>query len=129
MKIQGTITKALPVQGGTSRNGNPWKKQSFVVEYVHGEYPKAILLDTMDENVVGKLQEGQEVSVEFDFTVREWTSPQGVTKYFNEPRIWRDGLHAVNGQQAPTAQPAPAPAPKPAVSRPTNNETNDPLPF
>lgn len=135
MKITGTITQVFPVQGGTSQTGNAWQKQEFIVEYVHGEYPKAILFSTMDANIIGKLAVGQEVEVTFDFTVRSWTNPQGVTKYFNEPRIWRDGIHCVQRQeqqqvaqpqqQAPVQQPAAQPQQQPAA--PANDDSQ--LPF
>lgn len=133
MKLQGRIMKVLPVQTGTSKQGNQWKKQDFILEYVHGEYPKQLYLSTLDENVCGKLAVGQEVEANVDFTVREWTSPQGVVKYFNEPRLWRDGLHLVNAQspsvqsgptfQPPTVQQT-AQAPSPAPQQGSNN-----LPF
>lgn len=116
MEITGTIKNVFPVQTGTSKQGNQWVKQEFVVEYIHGQYPKAILLSTMDSNVVGKLQIGQEVAVKFDFTVREWTNQQGVKKYFNEPQIWRDGLHAIAPQQY--AQPAPQAYPQQQYQQP-----------
>lgn len=131
MKIQGTVTKVFPVQSGTSKSsGNPWSKQSFICEYQHGEYPKSILLDTMDEKVVGKLREGLEVEIQLDFTVRTWQkAPNSEVKYFNEPRIWRDGLHCISnsqGQQA-QAQAAPQPAPQPAPQ--AQAQQADELPF
>lgn len=103
MEIQGTVKQVFPAQSGVSRQGNQWVKQEFIVEYVHGQYPKTIMLSTLDANIAGKLQIGQEVSVKFDFTVREWTNDKGEKKYFNEPQIWRDGLHMVS-QQAPQQQ-------------------------
>lgn len=134
MKIQGTIIQVFPIQSGiSSKTGNPWQKQEFIVEYVLGEYPKQILLPLTDGNIIGKLAVGQEVSVQFDFTVNKWTSPQGVTKYFNEPRIWRDGIHAVQPQQVAqqqpqqqTAQPQQA---APAPQQPVQQGGGNPLPF
>lgn len=133
MKIQGTVKQIFPVQSGTSKSsGNAWQKQEFIVEYVHGEYPKEILLSTMDTNIIGKLAVGQEVEVTFDFTVKSWTNPQGVTKYFNEPRIWRDGLHAVKTpSQVPSqqAKPQPAAAPPAPAAGDASSESTDGLPF
>lgn len=130
MEIQGTIQQVFPIQSGTSRQGNQWTKQEFIVEYQHGQFPKAIMLATMDTNIVGKLQVGQEISVKFDFTVREWTNPQGVKKYFNEPQIWRDGLHAVGNapQQAPQPAPQSAPTPPPVGGQPAATGESD-FPF
>lgn len=143
MEITGTVTQVFPIQQGTSKSsGNAWQKQSFIVEYVHGEYPKQIMLDTMDEKVIGKLKTGMEISVKFDFTVRSWQKgPNSEVKYFNEPRIWRDGLHCIKagGQQAQgqqAAQPASAaaapanqPTPPPASAAQGNGDSSDDLPF
>lgn len=105
MNIQGTIKKVFPVQSGTSKSGKPWQRQDFICEYTHGEYPKAILLSTLEDKYAGHLAEGMEVKISFDFTVREWTNPQGVVKYFNEPHIWRDGLQILTAQQQAPQQP------------------------
>lgn len=123
MEIQGKVTAVFPIQTGTSKSGNQWSKQDFIVEYVHSEYPKSIMLTTMDTNITGKLAVGMEVKVQFDFTVREWTSPQGVKKYFNEPRIWKDGLHAISAAPAQQAQ-----QPAPQQQQPANTGESD-LPF
>lgn len=132
MKIVGSIKQLFPVQSGTSKTtGNAWQKRDFIVEYIHGEYPKEILLSTMDTNIIGKLAVGQEVEVTFDFTVRTWTNPQGVTKYFNEPRIWQNGLHCIGQGQAslPAQQAAPQPqAQTPAPQQPASGSSGD-LPF
>lgn len=119
MKITGTVKQVFPVQSGTSKNGNAWQKQEFILGYGTGEVPHSILLATMDTNVIGKLAEGQNVEVSFDFSVREWTNPQGVKKYFNEPRIWQNGLRCISqGQQSQQpVQTAPLPqAPQQAVN-------------
>lgn len=132
MKITGTITQVFPVQGGTSQTGNVWQKQEFIVEYVHGEYPKSVHFSTMDANFIGKLATAQEVEVTFDITVRSWTNPQGVTKYFNEFRIWRDGIRFVQQQamqpqqQAPVQQPAAQPQPQQPAAPATGDSQ---LPF
>ena len=41
MEITGKIIAVLPVQGGTSKNGNEWKKQEYVLE-THDQYPKKV---------------------------------------------------------------------------------------
>lgn len=46
MKINGTITVALPEQSGTSKSGKQWRKREYVVEYEHGQYPKSEVVKT-----------------------------------------------------------------------------------
>lgn len=105
MEITGTITKTFPTQNGVSKNGNPWTKTDIIVEYVHGEYPKQILLSVLDEKICPLLKEGMDVKVQFDFTVRAWQKDQNSeVRYFNEPRIWKDGIHAVRTQQSQQPQ-------------------------
>lgn len=120
MEITGRITNVGTVQTGVSKQGNNWSRQQFVVEYVGGQYPKSIALDTMDTNIIGKLQVGQEVNVKFDCTTREYNG-----KMYNDFHIWKDGLHCLstNGQQAAAPQPTPAP-----VATPTPQTSSD-LPF
>lgn len=133
MELTGTITKVFDVVSGTSKAGNAWSKQDFILEYIHGEWPKQILLSTLDTNIIGHLSVGLEVRVDFDFTVREWTNPQGVTKYFNEPRIWKDGIHRTQPvahavqQQYQQAQPQAAPAQ--SASTTAAQPVKDDLPF
>lgn len=83
MEITGNVTWVGAPQKGTSqRTGNAWSKQSFEVEYIGGQYPKRIVLDTLDANIVGKLAIGQKVNVKFDFETREYNG-----KKYNEVKI------------------------------------------
>lgn len=125
MRVQSNITWVGEVQSGTSKNGNRWEKQSFIVEYLHGEYPKSIMFDIMDTSIVGKLRVGIEVSVDFDIEVRRWTTPEGVERRFNEFRIWRNGLHSVMRQVQP--KPLPQPQPVAPVAEPVADDSD--LPF
>lgn len=138
MEITGTITKVFPMQNGVSKNGNPWTKRDIIVEYVHGEYPKQILLSVLDEKVCPLLKEEMDVKVQFDFTVRTWQKDQNSeVRYFNEPRIWKDGIHVVRAQQ-PQSQPQQAytpqqnayaqpvvPAQAPQLTTPVQTNVND----
>ena len=134
MHIEGKISYVGPVQSGTSQRGANWKKQELVVTYPEGRYPLSILLPTMDDNIIGKLQVGLQVSVDFDCEARSYTAKDGTQKMFNNFSIWRDGLHCV-GTQAVAHQPAlqpKAPAQQPAqaqaVSQPAQKE-EEKLPF
>jgi len=135
MHIEGKISYVGPVQSGTSQRGTNWKKQEFTVTYQEGRYPLSILLPIMDEKIIGKLQVGLQVSVDFDCEARPYTAKDGTQKMFNNFTIWRDGLHCISPaqggvQQAQTTtqQPVQQPAQPQAASQPAQQK-DDGLPF
>lgn len=108
MHIEGKISYVGPIQSGTSQRGTAWKKQEFAVTYQEGRYPLSILLPTMDDKIIGNLQVGQQVSVDFDCEARSYTAKDGTRKMFNSFSIWRDGLHCVSPTQGGVQQAQPA---------------------
>lgn len=136
MHIEGKISYVGPVQSGTSQRGTAWKKQEFAVTYQEGRYPLSILLPIMDEKIIGKLQVGQQVSVDFDCEARPYTAKDGTQKMFNNFTIWRDGLHCISPaqggvQQAQTTtqQPTQQPAQPQTPSQPAQQKEEEQLPF
>lgn len=111
MHIEGKISYVGPVLSGTSQRGTAWKKQEFAVTYQEGRYPLSILLPTMDDKIIGKLQVGLQVSVDFDCEVRPYTAKDGTQKMFNNFTIWRDGLHCVSPTQGSTQPSQPSQQP------------------
>lgn len=134
MHIEGKISYVGPVQSGTSQRGTAWKKQEFAVTYQEGRYPLSILLPTMDDNIIGKLQVGLQVSVDFDCEARSYTAKDGTQKMFNNFSIWRNGLHCVGTQagaqqaQPTTQQPAQQTA-QPQTSSQPAQQKEEGLPF
>lgn len=132
MHIEGKISYVGTVQSGTSQRGTEWKKQEFAVTYQEGRYPLSILLPTMDTNIIGKLQVGQQVSVDFDCEARPYTAKDGTQRMFNSFTIWRDGLHCIeaNGtvNTAPTQQQA-APTAQPRQTAQPAQQQSEQLPF
>lgn len=135
MVITGQITYVSAPMGGTSKAGKPWQKIDFIVEYLPGNYPKAICFSTMDTAMFDQLKVGLTVSVTYDVVTREYNG-----KWYNDFRIWKDGIKITPAQpQQPqpayTPQPAPAPqsaytpapqaAPQPTPTQPDDND----LPF
>lgn len=55
------------------------------------QYPQPILINFVQDKVdlIDKLVIGQEVTVSINLRGREWTSPQGEVKYFNDIQGWR----------------------------------------
>ena len=112
MELKGTITHALPMQSGTSKAGNPWKKREYVLEYAEGQYPKRMVFtcfgDAADRIV---LEPGQQVNVFFDLDAREYNG-----RWYLESRAWRvDPVAPVAAAPAAAAAPVPGSIPPPPV--------------
>lgn len=128
MHIEGKISYVGPVQSGTSQRGTNWKKQEFAVTYQDGRYPLSILLPTMDDKIIGKLQVGLQVSVDFDCEARSYTAKDGTQRMFNNFTIWRDGLHCIGqANSAPVQQQTPASDAPQQAAQPAKQEEG--LPF
>ena len=153
IKERGTIAVLGEVQSGTSQQGNPWYRQTIVVDVAgfNGSYRKVAL--QASGNVVGDLDGaaiGDKVEISYQVTAREWNG-----KWYNnvdlfkveflEPQMQQPVAPAypqfpqypqpqpqVNPQMYPqTPAPAPAaPAPRrgrPAVQSQPQIPTNTPM--
>lgn len=75
IKERGTITFMSDVQSGMSQNGNPWYRQTIVVDVAgfNGSYRKVAL--QASGNIVGDLENaqiGDKVEVSYQVTAREY---------------------------------------------------------
>lgn len=123
MKFIATIDKVLPEQGGVSKSGNAWRKQSVIAVYdtTKKDYPKSILIDIMGDRIAQvNLQPGGRYELDVDFVTREWNG-----RYFMSATCWNAvPFDAVNVTPAtpindpyttaamPTAQPKAQPEPQ-----------------
>lgn len=126
MNISGKVVQVLPIQTGTSKAGNPWQKQEFVLEQ-GGQYPRKVCISLFGDNVAKIPQVGQDVMVSVDIDSREFNG-----RWYTEIKAW-NVVQAGAQQAAPApqqvatapaaapAQPQPAPAPQAGVA--------DDLPF
>lgn len=127
MDISGKIIAVLPEQGGTSKMGNEWKKQEYVLE-THDQYPKKVCFQIFGADKIQQagIQPGEEVRVYFDIDSREY---QG--RWYTNISAWkveRPEASGINGgipdaQEAASsgfAAPAPPdfPSPNPADDLP-----------
>ena len=106
MNFKGIITAAMPVAGGTSKNGKEWRRASYILQYDNSneQYPKSVLFDVMGDKIEQlNIQQGQEYEIEIDFTTREYNG-----RTYMSASAWK----ATPTQQAP-AQPAPQPVYQP----------------
>ena len=154
MEIQGRIKQIFPSQM-IGQNG--FEKRDLVI-VTEEQYPQTIIIQFTQQrcDLLNNLQVGQNVKVYINIRGREWTNPQGETKYFNTIEGWKieviQTTNVANQQpvqqapQQPVAQAAPAPPPQRApqqVQQPQlfdnhgrepnpailNNQEEDNLPF
>jgi len=117
MDLTGTIIAVMPVQSGTSsRTGNPWMSQEYVLE-IPGSYPKRTVFRIFGEDRIKQfnIKQGEpNVTIQFDIDAHEYNG-----RWFNEVRCYNVLRPAVQQpyQQsyAPQAQPAAA-SPQPSQS-------------
>lgn len=126
MEFTGKIIAALAERGGTSRNGNEWKSQEFVIEN-HDQYPRKMCFDVFgaDKIVQFNIQVGQELTVSFDIDAREWNG-----RWFNSLRAWKVvPAEAPQGSYAPSTEAVPGAQAAPSAPVDFSSNTNDDLPF
>lgn len=66
-----------------------FKKREFVIT-TGGEYPQQVMFEVVNDKcaMLDSFSVGEEVDVAFNLRGREWTNPEGVTKYFNTLSAW-----------------------------------------
>lgn len=99
LNISGIVLNILPLQSGTSKAGNQWQKQDFILE-TGGQYPRKVCICLFGDNVAKfPLAVGQSVTASVDIESREFNG-----RWYTDVRAWNV---VYNDQQ----QGAPAPAP------------------
>ncbi len=125
MEITGKIIAVLPAQGGTSKTGNEWKKQEYVLE-THEQYPKKVCFQIFGSDKIEQaaIQAGEELTVFFDIDSREYNG-----RWYTNINAWKVERVA-DGQSGVTPDNfAPAGAPtSSAPDFPPPSSTDD-LPF
>ena len=83
MELTGNIVQILPEVGGTSKTGNAWRKQEYILE-TKDQYPKKICFNAWGEKIDQfALKAGEEVTVSFDIESREYNG-----RWFTEVKAW-----------------------------------------
>jgi hypothetical protein len=105
MVVSGKIKVINPTQEVTAT----YKKRELVVT-TNEQYPQHILIEFGQDkcNILDNYKVGQEVEVSINLRGREWTNPQGETKYFNSVQGWRINAVEGNEEQAAPTQEAPS---------------------
>ena len=72
MEIEGRIVQDLPLQSGTSKAGNPWKKKEWVLE-TFGSYPRKVKFHVFGDRVdTLRIENGKDYVLSFDLESREF---------------------------------------------------------
>ena len=85
MEITGKIIAVLPERGGTSKTGNEWKMQEYVLE-THEQYPRKVCFNVFGADKIAQfnIQAGDELTVSFDINEREYNG-----RWYNDVRAWK----------------------------------------
>ena len=112
MEIVGKIIQVLPLQSGTSsRTGNSWQVQSYVLE-TQEQYPRKVCFEIFGEDKIknNPCNIDDLVTVSFDIESREFNG-----RWYTSIRAWRvqqgDQTAAQPAAQATPQSAAPAAAP------------------
>lgn len=122
------VTGKIKVINAEQQVSASFKKRELVVA-TEEQYPQFISINFVQDkcDLLNNYTVGDAVKVSINLRGREWTNPQGETKYFNDIQGWRiEKMQA----EAPAAQMAPMP-PAEAFAPATNfnEEEHDDLPF
>jgi len=87
MEVQGKIKM---IDDTKTYGNNGFRKREMVVT-TEEQYPQHILIEFIQDktDLLDKFNVGQNVKVSINLRGREWTNPQGETKYFNSLNGWR----------------------------------------
>ena len=112
----------------TKTYGNNGFRKREVVITTEEQYPQQILIEFIQDKceLLNNYQVGENVKIGINLRGREWTNPEGETKYFNSIQGWRiDALENDSSNEMP-------PMPTPTSFEPAEgdaNEVDDDLPF
>jgi hypothetical protein len=122
------VTGKIKVINAEQQVSASFRKRELVVA-TEEQYPQFISINFVQDkcDLLSAYKVGEAVKVSINLRGREWVSPQGETKYFNDIQGWRiERLQA----EAPATQMPPMPAAEafePATN--FNEEEHDDLPF
>lgn len=112
------VTGKVKLIGAEQQVSASFKKRELVVT-TEEQYPQHILIEFAQDkcDLLNSYKTGEPVKVSINLRGREWTNPQGETKYFNSIQGWRiEKLQA----ESPSGQ---------APTMPAREEEPDDLPF
>ena len=124
MEVLGTIKM---IDETKTYGNNGFRKRELVLT-TEEQYPQHLLIEFVQDktDLLNSFSVGQKVRININLRGREWTNPQGETKYFNSVQGWRiETLEQEEGGDMPPAPPLEAFEPADDL----NEEEYDDLPF
>lgn len=123
MQLTAKLVQMLPLQSGTSKNGE-WRKQDIIVE-TDGQYPKKVCISIWgDKASDAVLQIGNILDISFDVESREYNG-----RWYTDIRAWKVDLAAPTGGGYPAGAPAPSYDLAPPAPADFGGDSADDLPF
>jgi len=103
MELTATITTILPLQSGTSKTGNEWKKQDIIIQQEDNAKPVCVSL--WGDKVNESLKQGDKARIQFNLESREFNG-----KWYTDVRAWKvELLNGVEQEQSQSSTPTPTP--------------------
>jgi hypothetical protein len=124
MELQGKIKM---IDETKTFGSNGFRKREVVVT-TEEQYPQHIMVEFVQDktDLLNSYKEGDTVKISINLRGREWTNPQGETKYFNSIQGWRiEKLETGAPEGMPPVPPMEAFEP----ANDLNEEDHDDLPF
>lgn len=124
MEIEGKIKM---IDETKTFGSSGFRKRELVIT-TEEQYPQHLLIEFVQDktNLLDNFKEGQAVKVSINLRGREWTNPQGETRYFNSIQGWRiEALQPAAPGDMPPVPPMDAFEPVDEL----NEEDHDDLPF
>lgn len=115
LQITGEVTRILPEESGTGRNG-PWRKQGFILK-TPGDYPREVCVIQWGENIDKfAVRAGETLTAYIDVQSREYNG-----RWYTDVKAWK--VERPDGAAPPRAEAPPLDEPPPGF------DEDDPLPF
>ncbi len=108
MEIDGRVIIDLPLQSGTSKAGNPWKKKEWVIE-TFGQYPKKVKVQAFGDRVDSlQIENGKDYRLGIDIESREFNG-----RWYTDVSVF--SAREIQQDNAPYGQPGFAPQGQPVM--------------
>jgi hypothetical protein len=123
MDVKGRLIQVLPLQSGTSKSGNGWSKQEFVIE-TEEQFPKKVCFTLFGDKVsmLNGISTGDQIDVSFNLESREFNG-----KWYSNINAWKINpvLDSQTNQSTSFSADDIPPPPEPGEIEPPYND----LPF
>lgn len=124
------LTGTLKVKQATQVVSDKFSKRELVLTTdAQSQYPQYISLQLTQDKcaLLDAYNIGDELKVSFNLRGREWTAPDGVTKYFNSLEAWR--IERANAGAPASGSNIASPSPAAQEEMISSSEQSDDLPF